>query len=62
MSGNGLEFRPFDLGERPEVEVIRTMNANSNAPMLKINIEMGFKHYRSNTLWQVETPSRFKNI
>ncbi len=43
------------LSERPEVEVIRTMNANSNAPMLKINIEMGFKHYRSNTLWQVET-------
>jgi len=43
------------LSERPQVEFIRTTNANSNAPMLKINVEMGFKHYRSNTLWQVET-------
>jgi mycothiol synthase len=43
------------LCEHPEVTFIRTSNASSNAPMLKINNEMGFKPYVANTIWQVET-------
>jgi len=50
------------LSERPEVKFIRTTNANSNAPMLKINIEMGFKPYRANTVWQLETEQVEKYI
>jgi len=43
------------LDQRPETRVIRTSNADSNAPMLKINAELGFKPHRANTAWQVET-------
>ncbi len=42
------------LKEIPQVKRIRTGNANSNAPMLKINYEMGFKPYKAWTTWQIE--------
>jgi mycothiol synthase len=42
------------LKERKQVKYVRTGNADSNAAMLKINSELGFKPYMANTLWQVE--------
>lgn len=42
------------LRDRPQVKRVRTSNANSNAPMLKINFELGFRPYKQWTTWQVE--------
>jgi mycothiol synthase len=42
------------LRDRPEVKRIRTDTAKSNAPMLKINRELGFKVTKTITAWQVE--------
>jgi GNAT superfamily N-acetyltransferase len=38
--------------EYPDVQRIDTYNAGSNAPMLGINIEMGFKPIMIETVWQ----------
>jgi mycothiol synthase len=43
------------IRERPEVELIRSGNADSNAAIVKINNELGFKPYISLTDWQIET-------
>jgi mycothiol synthase len=42
------------LQDRPQVKFIRTGNADSNAAMLKINYELGFKPYISHAVWQIE--------
>jgi len=44
------------LRERPQVTRVRTGNADSNAPMLKINTELGFRPYISHRIWQIELP------
>lgn len=43
------------LRDRPQARVVRTGNADINAPMLKINMELGFQPYISHCTWQVET-------
>lgn len=42
------------LQERPYATRVRTGNAESNAAMLGINNEMGFRPIRSWTVWQIE--------
>jgi GNAT superfamily N-acetyltransferase len=42
------------LRERPDVQIIRTDNAETNAAMLNINYQLGFKHYCAQSAWQVE--------
>ena len=42
------------LRERPQAEVIRTGNADSNASMLKINTDLGYKPCISWCLWQAD--------
>jgi mycothiol synthase len=42
------------LKERPQAKYVRTGNADSNAAMLKINTELGFKPYTADAIWQVE--------
>jgi GNAT superfamily N-acetyltransferase len=42
------------LSDRPQVTRVRTGNAESNAPMLAINREIGFKHVLTTYDWQVD--------
>ncbi len=42
------------LRDRPQVKRVRTGNADSNAAMLRINQQLGFKPYKSWSVWQIE--------
>jgi len=68
MTGVFPEFRNRGLGrwlkaamleqivrERPCIRWVRTGNATVNASMLKINHEVGFRHFKEQAVWQVET-------
>lgn len=41
------------LAQRPGIARVRTGNADSNGPMLRINHAMGFRPYRSELSWQL---------
>ena len=41
------------LRDLPEVHTIRTGHADSNAPMRKINEELGYRPFSSDTQWQI---------
>jgi GNAT superfamily N-acetyltransferase len=50
------------LARRPEVKFVSTGNANSNAAMLKINHELGFRLYNTITLWQVPAEQALAHV
>jgi GNAT superfamily N-acetyltransferase len=50
------------LHERTQVKYVRTGNADSNAPMLKINHELGFKPYISRCVWQIQVSQVFEYL
>lgn len=55
--GRWLKAEMLDkvLKERKEAEFVRTTNADINAPMMKINTELGFKPYIAESVWQIKT-------
>jgi len=38
----------------PEIERVRTGNADANVAMLKINRELGYRPYIATTVWQLD--------
>jgi GNAT superfamily N-acetyltransferase len=50
------------LIERPEVNQVRTGNADSNDPMLRINHALGFKPFIARTEWQLEVDDAMKRL
>lgn len=42
------------LTELPDARFVRTDNAESNAPMLAINVALGFAPYMATTVWQLD--------
>jgi mycothiol synthase len=50
------------LALNPEAKFVRTGNANVNAAMLKINIELGFEPYHAATVWQGNTDTILEKL
>jgi mycothiol synthase len=50
------------LTVNPEAKFVRTGNADSNAPMLKINFEMGFKPYVASIVWQGDVATILERV
>jgi mycothiol synthase len=50
------------LRERPTVDRIRTGNADSNVPMLKINHTLGFKPFMARTEWQLDIATALEKL
>ncbi len=50
------------LNERPTVDRIRTGNADSNAPMLRINHTLGFKPFMARADWQLDVNAALEKL
>ena len=50
------------LNERPQAKYVKAGNADMNAPMLKINTELGFKLFDTVWVWEVETEKASKYL
>jgi mycothiol synthase len=50
------------LAMNPEAKFVRTGNANDNAAMLKINLELGFKPYFASIVWQGNTDTILEKL
>jgi mycothiol synthase len=50
------------LSERPEINQVRTGNADSNGPMLRINHALGFKPFIATTDWQLEVDAALEKL
>jgi mycothiol synthase len=48
--------------ERPTADRVRTGNADSNAPMLRINQALGFKPFLSRAEWQLEIAATLRRL
>jgi mycothiol synthase len=74
-TGVNLEHRNLGLGRwlkaanlqamlrlNPEAKFVRTGNANVNAAMLKINVDLGFKPYFTSIVWQGNTDTVLEKL
>jgi mycothiol synthase len=50
------------LRERPQAKLVRTGNADSNAAMLNINYQLGFRPYLAEKMWQIEVEKALQYV